>query len=1480
MRFLSRVVLPVLLITTLVSAVRAQVVMTETFKNSTTTDPNWTYAGTNFTPILTSGGADTAGNGWLRLTSTGNSQATSAYFNSAFTAANATVYASFDYVSWGGTGADGLVFFLYDGSKTFGVGADGGSIGYAQKTGVNGMNGGYLGVAVDEFGNFSNGTEGRSGGIGFTPDAFAVRGPGTGTTGYDYLGGTTSLSTSIDTPSVGTRPTQQNTIQLLLSPTNQLTVTLQQGGTSAQTVLSMDLSGYARPDTLKFGFSSGTGGSTNYHEVRNLNVTTLVANLWDGGAGDGLWGTANNWNPNIVPSAGADILLDNTYVSSAQTINTGTDRTVRSLQIDAPFGYTVNNNTLTFDSGIIPSFSGIAVTQTRGAADHTINSALVLNTDIGIRQNSTGALTLNGNISLGGHAVAFDGTGNTTVTGIVSGTGAVTKSQAGTVFLNAANTYSGGTTVSGGTLSTNNNAGFGTGAITLSGGTIASSAANTINNIVTLSGNGGINGLTVSNTITQSGGDRTLILGNSTLSGAVNLSESNTGRTLTTQVDAGTSTISGIIGNGGTGAGSLTKTGAGELVLSGANTYTGTTTITSGTLSLGASGVLADTAALNISSSGTLNLNGLYSEKVGNLTAAGGATIDFGTPGTANNFVFGNYTAPASGVLVINNYESGVDKLATTQAGIATGTLNTIYISGIGPVTSEAGSTSTIGTLGSAYLLTATPATGVVWAGTGNQWNTGTNWVGGSRPGTTQVAVFNSVGTAQLTSNFGTSRTVAGILFDTTAPGYTVAAAGGTLTLAGAVPFIQQKSSANQIVNPPITLSASTVMDITGSGNLTLGGAITSTSSLIRDGNGSGRLILSGANTGLTGQVYINTGIVQAQNTSALGTNTVNIANGGALELSGTISPANAVSVAGSGVGGLGAINSVSGSNTLSGAIALTADTTFGAATGATLNLTNTASGITGAGKNITFAPVGTGAINVSEIATGTGTVTVGGGNVTFNGTTNANTYTGLTTVNSGNLTLSKNAGVNAIAGNVTVNGGSLILGSSNQIADTATVLLAGSGVFNLNGQTESVAALQGSSGASVSLGAGTLSLTGSSQTAYDGTFSGSGTLNKSGTGKIAFIGGSSGLSGPVNLSGGIINVSGSASNILGTGAVSVSGTGNLEMQGGATLANAMTLNSNGTGANDGAIQNVAGNNTLSGAVTLAGNSRVQSDAGLLTFSNTVALGANTLNVGGIGNTTLAGAVSGTGGLTKDGSGTLTLSGANTFAGNITVSAGTLQLGASNTVPNTASVSVATGSTLDLNGNTDTFAGFSGSGTLLMNGGNLTLTGSNIFNGGISGAGTLSVTNSLSLGAVLNDPGLTINLAGTLNLGAFVNTAGTLNLTGNSILDFGGAGASEFNLSNLNLNGYTLTITNWANNADYFFAQNWSGATLNSRGSAPMNQITFNGYSNNYTAWQPYDTKREITPAPEPSTYGAIFIALSVAGVGFRRWQSRKRATV
>ena len=134
------------------SALLTAQVVTESFKNSTAA--GWVFSGTNYTANLTSGGVDASGDGWLRLTSTGNNQIGSAYYDTAFTASNATVYASFDYASWGGSGADGISFFLYDGSQAFDLGADGGSLGYAQKTGVDGLAGGYLGVAIDEYGNF------------------------------------------------------------------------------------------------------------------------------------------------------------------------------------------------------------------------------------------------------------------------------------------------------------------------------------------------------------------------------------------------------------------------------------------------------------------------------------------------------------------------------------------------------------------------------------------------------------------------------------------------------------------------------------------------------------------------------------------------------------------------------------------------------------------------------------------------------------------------------------------------------------------------------------------------------------------------------------------------------------------------------------------------------------------------------------------------------------------------------------------------------------------------------------------------------------------------------------------------------------------------------------------------------------------------------------------------------------------------------
>lgn len=1460
---------------------RAQVV-TETFANSTA--PGWVFSGNGFTPALTSGTADPTGNGWLRLTSAGTNQATSAFFDTAFSATNATVFASFEFASWGGNGADGITFFLFDGSKEFSVGANGGSLGYAQKSGVSGLNGGYLGVAIDEFGNFSNGTEGRSGGIGFTPDAFAVRGPGQGQTGYDYLGGTGSLPISIDAPGATTRPLQLNKVQILISPTNQLTLTLQQGGATAQTLLSLDLSGFARPETLKYGFSSGTGAQTNIHEVRNLNVTTLVANLWDGGAGNGQWGTNENWNPDILPAAGSDILLDNTFVASAQTIDTGTNRTVRSLQVDAPFAYQLNNNTVTFDAGSVPGFTGIAVTQTRGSADHAITSGLALANDITIRQNSTGTLSLSGPISLGANTVTFDGFGTTTATGGVSGAGAVQKNESGTVNLNAASTYSGGTTVSAGTLATNNNAGFGTGTVNLAGGTIASTAGNTLGNALTLTANSGIANVTTAGTLTQTGGSFTLNLANATL-GNVALSNTSTARTLTTQVDAGNSTIAGVISNGAASSGNLTKTGVGTLTLAGANTYTGTTTVAAGTLALGASNRLADTSNLNIGAAGTFDLNG-FSEKINGLTAADGAAIDFGSASGANTFVFGTYTAPASGVMVVNNWESGLDTLATS---VASQNVSSIYISGFGVAQQAGARTDNIYGTGAngAYLLTPIVAPFKEWDGSSSSsWTTNGNWTTSGEPISTQVAVFGDLGLARTTVTLNSSQTIAGIRFDPDATSsYTLNQSGNrTLTLTGAVPFIQQQSnSAQNITQFTLALGNNTVADITGAGDLNISSAITGTNrALIRDGTGAGKLVLSGNNT-FSGGLFVNTGAVQAASTAALGTGAASIASGATLELSGAINPANTINVAGSGVGGQGAIQAVSGVSSLTGAINLTGATTIAAQAGASLSLTNTATGVTG-NQNLTLA--GAGNTSVARLATGTGNVTVattGTGTVTFNGGTTANTTTGTTTVASGGLILAKSAGTSAIAGNLVIGDGvgtdSVTLASSNQIADTSSVTLASSGVFNLNNQSETVRKLDSAAGSSITLGTGTLGIAGSADSTLSGTLSGTGasSLNKTGTGKLSLSGANSGFAGAVAISNGIVNASGPAANVLGTGAVAVSGAGNLELQGGLTLNNAFTLSSVGTGSIDGAIQNLTGTNTVAGPVTLAGATRLQSDAGNLRVTGAVALGANSLNVGGAGTTTIAGSIAGTGGLAKDGAGTLVLANANSFTGASTITAGSITAATDSIFNNTSLLTVTTPGMLDLANFTATIGALSGSGGVDFGdsgAGLLRLTnGTGVFSGEFAGAGTIFIGPgaTLALGANFNAPNINLVLAGgTLDLGGFNSTFGNLSVTANSVLDF--TGVSTFRVADFTSITGTLSTQNWTDAIDFFYADNFANVTPGVRGDPPANQVVFNGgFSGNDTIWQSFD--HQITPVPEPATYGALLLGASLLGLGFRRYR-------
>jgi autotransporter-associated beta strand protein len=162
--------------------------------------------------------------------------------------------------------------------------------------------------------------------------------------------------------------------------------------------------------------------------------------------------------------------------------------------------------------------------------------------------------------------------------------------------------------------------------------------------------------------------------------------------------------------------------------------------------------------------------------------------------------------------------------------------------------------------------------------------------------------------------------------------------------------------------------------------------------------------------------------------------------------------------------------------------------------------------------------------------------------------------------------------------------------------------------------------------------------------------------------------------------------------------------------------------------------------------------------------------------------------------------------------------------------------------------------------------GELILAGANTFSGDTTiSAGTLTLASISALGA-----GSTFTLnGGTLKLGTASTTVTNLNVTASSIIDFGGADAT-LNVTNFTIAvGVTLTIQNWANAADFFIAQSWTGAAFSVTGSDPMTQVFFEGYNVNDTKWQEYD--RQITAVPEPSTYGAMLLGLGSALLAWRR---------
>ncbi|MCH8550815.1 MAG: DUF2341 domain-containing protein [Natronospirillum sp.] len=232
----------------------------------------------NFIPQI----VEVAGSGRLRMTEAVNNQATAATLQRLIPAAGNRVELEFDYYAYGGSGADGLTIVLSDAEVTPQPGGYGGSLGYANRSGINGFAGGWLGIGLDEFGNFSNPTEGRNGGPGSVTDAVAVRGAGQGQSGYEYLVGTSSLTPGVDGTGETTPHRYRVTINSRTTGTTVLRIERDVGdGNGYQTliedfdVLNDASPGFSQspvPDNFLLSLTGSTGGSNNIHEFGTFEI--------------------------------------------------------------------------------------------------------------------------------------------------------------------------------------------------------------------------------------------------------------------------------------------------------------------------------------------------------------------------------------------------------------------------------------------------------------------------------------------------------------------------------------------------------------------------------------------------------------------------------------------------------------------------------------------------------------------------------------------------------------------------------------------------------------------------------------------------------------------------------------------------------------------------------------------------------------------------------------------------------------------------------------------------------------------------------------------------------------------------------------------------------------------------------------------------------------------------------------------------------
>ncbi|EJN7896053.1 fibronectin-binding autotransporter adhesin ShdA [Salmonella enterica subsp. enterica serovar Anatum] len=385
--------------------------------------------------------------------------------------------------------------------------------------------------------------------------------------------------------------------------------------------------------------------------------------------------------------------LDNNVTGEGQIVKSGSDELIVTGANDYSGGTTISGGTLIADHADSLGIGAVAnsgVLQVgEGELENTLSGTGSL------VKTGTGELTLNGDNDYSGGTTIDDGvliadnadslgSGDIDNSGVLqvgegelkntlSGTGSLVKIGTGELTLNGDNDYSGGTTISDGTLIANHADSLGTGAIDNSG--VLQVGEGELEN--TLSGAG---------SLVKTGTGELTLSGDNSYSGGTTISDG------TLIADHADSLGSGDIDNSGvlkvgegelkntlSGSGSLVKTGTGELTLSGDNnTYFGDTTIAGGTL------IAANVNALgsgNIDNSGTLMLDANGAFELANVTTHSGATTALAAGSTLDA---GQFTQEDGSTLSIDLGAATDDAVITADSVALGGTLN---VTGIGSVT-------------------------------------------------------------------------------------------------------------------------------------------------------------------------------------------------------------------------------------------------------------------------------------------------------------------------------------------------------------------------------------------------------------------------------------------------------------------------------------------------------------------------------------------------------------------------------------------------------------------------------------------------------------------------------------------------------------------------------------------------------------------------------------------------------------------------